>query len=61
MPNYDIFMKLLQLDDICKPTCLPSYCLLIISLQEMGGKMASTTAIRLRTLNVNLTVIHCSS
>jgi len=46
--NYDIFAKLSQLD-ICKPTHLPPYSLLITSLWETGGKMASTAAIRLRT------------
>jgi len=48
-PNYDIFAKLSQLD-VCKATRLPPYCLLIMSLQETGRKMASTAAVRSRTL-----------
>ena len=47
--KYDIFAKLSQLD-ICKPTRLPPYCWLIMSLQETGGKTASTAAVRSGTL-----------
>jgi len=49
MPNYDIFAKLSQLD-VYKPTRMPPYCLLIMSLQETGSKMASTAAIWSQTL-----------
>ena len=52
--NYDIFAKLSQLD-FCKPTCLPPYCLLIMSLQETGEKMTSTATIRQPTLHVTST------
>jgi len=44
---YDIFVKLSQLD-VCKPTHLPPYFLLIMLLQEMGEKMASTAAMMLQ-------------
>ena len=56
--NYDIFAKLSQLD-LCKPIRLPPYCLLIMSLQETGGKITSTAAIRSRTSTS--TIIRCSS
>jgi len=49
---YDIFAKRSQLD-VCKPTRLPPYCLLIMSLQKTSRKMASIAmiaAIRSRTL-----------